>query len=184
HAPKVTGQTASSSGLQEFKNADTTSPVWLPGCGPCVRRQFICRQGYNASHEPLAVCACCHRTKYKCGGNGSAPPTKKPATNHARSKSRRRTPVANVTGVTDATTTQPEDEVPAASTVPQDDETPSVTTALREDGALVEHDMSPAVATAMQVDESPANGISQGEAAPPDTGGVEESASIASTVHE
>ena len=101
HAPKVTGQTASSSGLQEFKNADTTSPVWSPGCGPCVRRQFICRQGYNASHEPLAVCARCHRTKYKCGGNGSAPPTKRPAANRARSKSRRRTPAANVTGVTD-----------------------------------------------------------------------------------
>lgn len=102
-APKATGKTASSSGLREYNNADTTSPVWSPGCGACVRRQLICRQGYNANHEPLAVCAHCHHAKNKCGGNGSVAATKgkRPATTRARSKSRRRTSPAHVTVVTD-----------------------------------------------------------------------------------
>lgn len=74
-------------------------------------------------------------------------------------------------------------DTPAAATVHQDDEAPSVTTAPQEGEEQVAQDDSPVGAAAMEEDESPANGDSQGEAAPPDTGGVEESASIASTVH-
>ncbi|KAG1779896.1 hypothetical protein EV702DRAFT_1043285 [Suillus placidus] len=63
-ALKASGKVAG--GLQEDTNADSTSPVWSPGCGGCVQRQLICRQGYNTSHEPLAVCARCHHAKNKC----------------------------------------------------------------------------------------------------------------------
>ncbi|KAG1769729.1 hypothetical protein EV702DRAFT_1049606 [Suillus placidus] len=52
-APKASGKVAG--GLQEDTNADSTLPVWSPDCGSCVQRQLICRQGYNASHEPLAA---------------------------------------------------------------------------------------------------------------------------------
>ncbi|KAG2354549.1 hypothetical protein BDR07DRAFT_1382153 [Suillus spraguei] len=55
-APKSSGKAASpASGLQEDSHADSTSPVRLPGCGACVQRQLICRQGYNSSHEQLGV---------------------------------------------------------------------------------------------------------------------------------
>ncbi|KIK36279.1 hypothetical protein CY34DRAFT_16490 [Suillus luteus UH-Slu-Lm8-n1] len=293
----LTGLTAEATGdankdVEMHKRDTALAPKRMQSKKTVVELLARTTRNYNANHEPLVVCARCHRTKYKCGGNGSAPPTKRPAANRARSKSCRRIPAANVTGVTDdegaegdvaattttitttttttttatpaatpaiaavpattapigaahdpvpdsqtvlvlkkdltvlqemvaslvereanvklladqvtdlqqealpvvmrtdsadspaATTTQPEDEAPAASNVSQDDDTPSVTTAPQEDGVPVEQDMSPVVATAMQVDESPANGNSQGEAASPDTGGVEESASIASTVHE
>ncbi|KAG2096505.1 uncharacterized protein F5147DRAFT_778298 [Suillus discolor] len=103
--PKGSGKAANpASGLQEDDYANSTSPVWSPGCGGCVQRQLICRQGYNTSHDPLAVCARCHCTKHKCGGKGSAIPTtsRRPAANHTRSKSCRRASTVNVTAVTDA----------------------------------------------------------------------------------
>ncbi|KAG2336084.1 hypothetical protein BDR05DRAFT_953605, partial [Suillus weaverae] len=80
-APKASNKAAG--GLQEDTNADTTSLVWLPGCGGCVQQQLICHQGYNAHHEPLAVCTHCHHTKNKCGSKGFVAPTKsrRPATN-------------------------------------------------------------------------------------------------------
>ncbi|KAG1719413.1 hypothetical protein EDB19DRAFT_1836740 [Suillus lakei] len=100
-APKFSAKAAGlASGLQEDLKADSTSVVWSPACGSCVQRQLICRQGYNANQEPLVVCAWCHRTKHKCGGKGSATPTKsrKPA---ARSRSRRRASMVNVAINTD-----------------------------------------------------------------------------------
>ncbi|KAG1727334.1 hypothetical protein EDB19DRAFT_1833149 [Suillus lakei] len=96
-APKFSAKAAGpANGLQEDLKADSTSPVWSPACGGCVQRQLICRQGYNANQEPLAVYARCHRTKHKYGGKGSATPTKsrKPA---ARSRSRCRASMVNVT---------------------------------------------------------------------------------------
>ncbi|KAG1731776.1 hypothetical protein EDB19DRAFT_1831595 [Suillus lakei] len=96
-APKFSAKAASpANGLQEDLKADSTSLVWSPACGGCVQRQLICCQGYNANQEPLVVCAWCHRTKHKCGGKGSAAPTKsrKPA---ARSRSRHRASTVNVT---------------------------------------------------------------------------------------
>ncbi|KAG1739515.1 hypothetical protein EDD22DRAFT_851961, partial [Suillus occidentalis] len=89
--------------LQEDDFAVTSSPVWSPACGPCAKRQLVCRQGYNATNDPLAVCARCHRAKHKCGGKGSIASNKgrRPAANRTRSKSRRRTSTANLTVVTD-----------------------------------------------------------------------------------
>ncbi|KAG1723335.1 hypothetical protein EDB19DRAFT_1916158 [Suillus lakei] len=96
-ATKFSAKAASpANGLQEDLKADSTSPVWSPACGGCVQWQLICHQGYNANQEPLAMCARCHCTKHKCGGKGSAAPTKsrKPA---ARSRSRHRASTVNVT---------------------------------------------------------------------------------------
>ncbi|KAG2367061.1 hypothetical protein BDR07DRAFT_1373198 [Suillus spraguei] len=96
-ASKSSGKAAGpASGLQEDSHADSTLPVWLPGCGTCVQRQLICHQGYNSSHEQLGVCAHSHRTKHKCGSKGSAAPTKsrRPA---VRSKSCQRANTVHVT---------------------------------------------------------------------------------------
>ncbi|KAG1758632.1 hypothetical protein EDD22DRAFT_956702 [Suillus occidentalis] len=94
---------APASGLQEDDFVVTSSLVWLPACGPCAKWQLVCHQGYNATNDPLAVCARCHRAKHKCGGKGSIASNKgrRPAANHTRSKSRRRTSTANLTVVTD-----------------------------------------------------------------------------------
>ncbi|KAG1721299.1 hypothetical protein EDB19DRAFT_1828713 [Suillus lakei] len=84
-APKFSAKAAGpANGLQEDLKANSTSLVWSPACG------------YNTNQEPLAVYAQCHRTKHKCGGKGSAAPTKsrKPAT---RSRSRHRASMVNVT---------------------------------------------------------------------------------------
>ncbi|KAG2359793.1 hypothetical protein BDR07DRAFT_1378409 [Suillus spraguei] len=77
-------------------HANSTLPVWLPGCGTCVQQQLIFRQGYNSSHEQLGVCARSHRTKHKCSSKGSAAPTKsrRPA---VRSKSCHRASTVHVT---------------------------------------------------------------------------------------
>ncbi|KAG2103996.1 uncharacterized protein F5147DRAFT_654515 [Suillus discolor] len=61
-----------------------------PGCGNCVQRGVICQQGYNGSGGELTVCAHCHRSKQKCGSNGSAAgkPKKSTATPARRNKSK------------------------------------------------------------------------------------------------
>ncbi|KAG0693662.1 hypothetical protein DFH29DRAFT_1007066 [Suillus ampliporus] len=83
--------------------------VWSPGCGPCVHRGLVCRQGFNNSSAALTICGSCHRLKHKCGGNGSAAPTtkgRKPAattTRRARSRSHRRPSPVHVSPETDDT---------------------------------------------------------------------------------
>ncbi|KAG1720289.1 hypothetical protein EDB19DRAFT_1836058 [Suillus lakei] len=62
--------------LAEDDHANLTSEVWLPGCSSCVQKALVCRQGYNATSGELTVCACCHCSKHKCGGNGSVAPNR------------------------------------------------------------------------------------------------------------
>ncbi|KAG1792279.1 uncharacterized protein HD556DRAFT_1309356 [Suillus plorans] len=150
-APKDCGKAANPvSGLQEDDYANSTSPVWSPGCSSCVQRQLICCQGYNTSHDPLTVCARCHRTKHKCGGKGSATPatSRRPAANHTRSKSRCKASTVNVTTVPDdqaassgdvaatTTTVLSPTAAPATAHVPAPDS--QTVLALKEDLAVLQ----------------------------------------------
>ncbi|KAG1875511.1 hypothetical protein DFJ58DRAFT_721343 [Suillus subalutaceus] len=67
-AKAPTAMAASAIVLAEDDHANKRSPVWDPGCGTCVQRDLICRQGYDTAGGELAVCARCHRSKQKCGG--------------------------------------------------------------------------------------------------------------------
>ncbi|KAG2108056.1 uncharacterized protein F5147DRAFT_761173 [Suillus discolor] len=52
HTTSGTDGGSASHQLEEDDHADITSPVWNPGCGSCVQRQLVCRQGYNTLKAP------------------------------------------------------------------------------------------------------------------------------------
>ncbi|KAG1868321.1 hypothetical protein DFJ58DRAFT_837963 [Suillus subalutaceus] len=93
--------------LAEDDHANKRSLVWDPGCGTCVQRDLICRQGYNTAGGELAI----------CGGKGSAAPNrgkKSTATNTHRTRSKSRPRPSPVTAATD--TDEDMDSAPPATT--------------------------------------------------------------------